>query len=812
MILGLAPVANTHPEAAATLLGQLVDIAGVNGAESLVDLLRDCGNPEFGKAAAQSVRSFLTDSLEGEGIADDGQRALMISLVDELDQEEALSPPPLRQRLLEALALFVEQGADQAYRATQVVLSEAQAQVRRLHSSSADDQPGRLETFQTLRDLDQSLFATDLLSNLLTLGSGTKDPSELLVPVADIFEKLARWLVTREATPLAPDLASEHFRLRLGRLTSLLHLIDADGRQIEQHGERLRSRRLLAARSLIDRARRERRNRLRRALCAATARACDAMIREDSAEISDVLISAAKHLPRPSDLNILAEASMLPEFEAPLRAYASLEEVVTSAPQTGPGIRGCLDALSKVADELPVATSPRVEALRGSLIDYELALTNVAAARSLGELCDRDGSRHIHRLGQATQSLARLVVGARRRLGESEAQETPSSGSALRKLQVAIERRVDGDTGGFKETFMSVAETLARELPHALSEVAIVTLERVNRLEIDAENAPQHSFLPGRRKEAPLPPWMPVTRKLGGFRILRPLGSGAVGSVFLSHRGDAKNPELAERFALKVPEFDGAAAHSLSEEEFLRLFRDEAGALLALPSHANLARFVTFDAGARPKPILVMELVQGPTLERRLELGGLTTVQAFEILDGICAGLEAMHQAGLGHLDLKPSNVILRPDPDSSSGPGSPVLVDFGLAGRSVRPGCATANYGAPEIWENQATIETPSPQGADVYALGCLIYEVLTRQALFDGPNPMALIHAHFRHDGAPPEIAALLADTAFRPLGTLVQSMLRRRSAERIDISRVRLSLQALLPRYREEPWPLPPARVDS
>ena len=207
-----------------------------------------------------------------------------------------------------------------------------------------------------------------------------------------------------------------------------------------------------------------------------------------------------------------------------------------------------------------------------------------------------------------------------------------------------------------------------------------------------------------------------------------------------------------------------------------------------------------------------MELVQGPTLERRLELGGLTTVQAFEILDGICAGLEAMHQAGLGHLDLKPSNVILRPDPDSSSGPGSPVLVDFGLAGRSVRPGCAPANYGAPEIWENQATIETPSPQGADVYALGCLIYEVLTRQALFDGPNPMALIHAHFRHDGAPPEIAALLADTAFRPLGTLVQSMLRRRSAERIDISRVRLSLQALLPRYREEPWPLPPARVDS
>ena len=133
------------------------------------------------------------------------------------------------------------------------------------------------------------------------------------------------------------------------------------------------------------------------------------------------------------------------------------------------------------------------------------------------------------------------------------------------------------------------------------------------------------------------------------------------------------------------------------------------------------------------------------------------------------------------------------------------MLVDFGLAGRQLRPGCATANYGAPEIWENQASIETPTPQGADVYALGCMIYEVLTRRTLFDGPNPMALIHAHFRHDGSPPEIASLLEDPSMKPLGTLIQATLRRRSADRIDISRVRLSLNSLLPRYAEDSWPL-------
>src|SRR4029453_3897454 len=117
--------------------------------------------------------------------------------------------------------------------------------------------------------------------------------------------------------------------------------------------------------------------------------------------------------------------------------------------------------------------------------------------------------------------------------------------------------------------------------------------------------------------------------------------------------------------ALKVPSYSGQNAHTLSEEEFLQLFREEAGALLTLPQQQNLAGFVTFDPRPPPKPILVVEVVHGPTLERILEKRELSVPVTFAILDGIATGLGAMHAAGIGHFDVKPANIILR---DSQAG------------------------------------------------------------------------------------------------------------------------------------------------
>jgi len=244
---------------------------------------------------------------------------------------------------------------------------------------------------------------------------------------------------------------------------------------------------------------------------------------------------------------------------------------------------------------------------------------------------------------------------------------------------------------------------------------------------------------------------------------------------------------------LKVPDYSAAAARTLSEDEFLRLFREEAGALLALPEHPNIARFVTFDAGARPKPILVMELVEGPSLERMLEMGDLSLARARDLLLGVGAGLDAMHRVGVGHLDVKPSNIIVC-NADAITGvgqPPQPVLVDFGLAGRHLRPGCGTANYGAPEIWEAG---DTSQAIPADVYAFGCLIFEAYTGETLFDGGGEADMITQHVTHDGEPEAVRALLDRPETRELGVLIARCLRRDPNDRITIHQARQLLASL------------------
>jgi serine/threonine protein kinase len=295
-----------------------------------------------------------------------------------------------------------------------------------------------------------------------------------------------------------------------------------------------------------------------------------------------------------------------------------------------------------------------------------------------------------------------------------------------------------------------------------------------------------------------LPAWLPARRTLGGFHVVRALGAGGAASVFVVTRAEDKAEPDAERFALKVPEYSASAARSLSEAEFLKLFRDEAGALIALPQHPNLARFVTFDAGSKPKPILVMELVEGRTLDHLIESRGLDVPKAIAALDDVLEGLVAMHAVGIGHLDLKPANVILRRGEEA-------VLVDFGLAGRHLRPGCATGPYGAPEVWGELDGSSGASTEKADIYAFGCLAFEALTGKVLFQADSEMAQISMHLTHDGSPPPLAALSKRPGLGPLTQLLSSTLRRDPRERPAAAAVRKELARLAPTVSAARWPL-------
>jgi serine/threonine protein kinase len=279
-----------------------------------------------------------------------------------------------------------------------------------------------------------------------------------------------------------------------------------------------------------------------------------------------------------------------------------------------------------------------------------------------------------------------------------------------------------------------------------------------------------------------------------------------VGSVFVvrrigdrPRRGSALDvAETGERFALKVPEYSATAARRISETEFLKLFREEANTLMTLPQHPNLARFVSFDPECKPKPVLVMELVEGTTLDSLLQARDMSTVRALTVLDDVLRGLEAMHSVGIGHLDVKPANVVLR-------GGEQGVLVDFGLSGKHIRPGCATGPYGAPEVWGALDGALGLEPAKADMYAYGCLLFEALTGRSLFEAESEMAQIAAHLAHDGFPPALRALAKRPGLSALAELCFALLRRNPADRPTAVATRKELGRVVAPLRRRHWPV-------
>ena len=801
MMLGLPRAAETEPEAVEALLNTLVQEGGLDATEALVSLRRERLGGEIGAWACELARAQLRESIDGTTTSDDGRIALLEALFDELGTEEERDGITLPEQIASCLVSYAEHGALRAYAEAEVLLADVAGTVDALHHIG-DNPTGRQHAFRALRELDVALLETATLSDLLMLGA-TDDTENPAATLSEIFGSLTDFLMSKERAPIVEPQV-DHFTLRLHRMRTMLHLVDAEGSYDSEGGTTLRERRLDSANMLLARVTQDQQTPLRRVVCAAAARACDGLVRDDIAEVSDVLITVGRATREAGDLSVFAEASMLPDIDAPMRAYADLAKVIATASMDGLGERACLDGLLRFAHALPVASSPRVEALRALLRRLVGAAEDIAAVGSLAELTSGPEGSRLGPLEDVARSLARLVAGAERRLGRHADDDAPRIGAAIRLVDFCAERALRGAREALQDAIASAGEALCAELPALVAEAILPTLHRLVTLPVDAPLEPRASFVPVALVESPLPPWLPPSRMLGGFYVLRALSAGAVGSVFVARRAEERHDTTAERFALKVPEYDGAAARTLSEAQFLQLFREEAGALLSLPTHGNIARFVTFDAGAHPKPILVMELVEGPTVERVIQLGHMDVDGALDILSGVAAGLEAMHAAGIGHLDIKPSNVILRSKNGSDS--VAPVLVDFGLAGRHLRPGCATGEYGAPEIWRAVGDGHAPGPMAADVYAFACIAYELLTGQTLFDAPTEMALIAGHLAHDGDPPGVLALGSDPVTEPLAHILRHALRRDPTTRATMGQVCKWLEDLRGRLAAQDWPLP------
>ncbi|MDP9037102.1 MAG: serine/threonine protein kinase, partial [Myxococcota bacterium] len=239
------------------------------------------------------------------------------------------------------------------------------------------------------------------------------------------------------------------------------------------------------------------------------------------------------------------------------------------------------------------------------------------------------------------------------------------------------------------------------------------------------------------------------------YRLVRVIGSGANGDVW-----EAEHVELGRSVALKVL----AAEHAASQASLER-FRSEARAVARL-AHPNLVPIHDFGRSLDGRVFLAMELCVGETLDVRLRAGPLGWREAARIAADTADALSAAHASGLVHCDLKPQNLMLTRS-------GEIKLLDFGVAravsgenGTSVAksmaangeagPRRAFAIFGTPEYMAPEQVEGAPVDARTDVYALGSVLYEMLTGTCAFDGSSSVVVMGKQLREQPIAPRMRA--------------------------------------------------------
>jgi eukaryotic-like serine/threonine-protein kinase len=237
---------------------------------------------------------------------------------------------------------------------------------------------------------------------------------------------------------------------------------------------------------------------------------------------------------------------------------------------------------------------------------------------------------------------------------------------------------------------------------------------------------------------------MTAGRLLGGrYQVGELLGYGGMAEV---HRG--RDLRLGRDVAIKMLRTDLARDRTFQER-----FRREAQNAASLNHPAIVAVYDTGEERAptgETVPFIVMEFVNGRTLKEVLAAEGrLMPRRALEITADICAALEFSHRHGIIHRDIKPGNVMLTQT-------GQVKVMDFGIA-RALASGATTmtqtsavigtAQYLSPEQARGEAV-----DARSDVYATGCVLYELLTGHPPFVGDNPVSVAYQHVREDPLPP------------------------------------------------------------
>ena len=277
--------------------------------------------------------------------------------------------------------------------------------------------------------------------------------------------------------------------------------------------------------------------------------------------------------------------------------------------------------------------------------------------------------------------------------------------------------------------------------------------------------------------------------RLGPYEVLSPIGAGGMGEVYR-----AKDSKLGREVALKVlPE-----AFSRDTDRMAR-FQREAKVLASL-NHTNIATIHGLEDSGNTHA-LVMELVEGPTLADRIRAGPIPMEEALRIAKQICDALEYAHEHGIVHRDLKPANVKVTAD-------DAVKVLDFGLA-KAIEGDAASADIATSPTMSRMATMAgvllgtaaymspeqakgKPVDRRADIWAFGCVLYEMLTGKMAFSGETVTDTLAAVVTRD---PDWTQLPAATPVR-IRVLLQRCLQKDPKQRLrDIGDARISLEEVL-----------------
>ena len=265
--------------------------------------------------------------------------------------------------------------------------------------------------------------------------------------------------------------------------------------------------------------------------------------------------------------------------------------------------------------------------------------------------------------------------------------------------------------------------------------------------------------------------------RLGAYEITAAIGSGGMGEVYRAH-----DTKLGRDVALKI-----LPASFTSDPERVARFRREAQVLASL-NHPHIAQIYGLEE-SNGTQFLVLELVDGDSLDRRIARGPIPVDEAVGIARQIGEALEAAHEKGIIHRDLKPANIALTTN-------GAVKVLDFGLAKAveatsgsvdamnsptitspammtGVGTLLGTAAYMAPEQAKGR-----PADKRSDIWAFGCVLYEMLTGKRAFEGEDVSETLAAVLTRE---PDLTSLPASTP-PAVRRLLARCLRRDSSRRV------------------------------